>query len=93
MLWKPKMIYGKPAASGNAGATRKCLMMVGVLAFLPITPAIAQNSELQEKVAAVKQNIAENKQRLQQYQWTETTQLTFKGRSQATVDKPVSLRS
>jgi hypothetical protein len=44
-----------------------------------IAPAIAQNPELQEKLAAVKQNAAENKQRLLQYQWTETTQLTLKG--------------
>jgi hypothetical protein len=38
-----------------------------------------QNPELQQKLAAVKQNAAENKQKLQQYQWTETTQLTLKG--------------
>src|SRR6478672_250419 len=49
------------------------------IAFLAAGPAFAQNTELQEKVAAVKQAAAENKQRLQQYQWTETTQLTLKG--------------
>jgi hypothetical protein len=35
--------------------------------------------ELQEKLAAVKQSAAENQQKLHQYQWTETTQLTLKG--------------
>ena len=35
--------------------------------------------ELQQKVAAVKQSVAENQQKLHQYQWTETTQLTLKG--------------
>jgi hypothetical protein len=56
------------------------LISIGcVIAFLAVGPAIAQNSELQEKVAAVKQSVAENKQKLQQYQWTETTQLTLKG--------------
>lgn len=50
-----------------------------VIAFLAAGPAIAQDSELQKKVAAVKQAAAENKQKLQQYQWTETTQLTLKG--------------
>jgi hypothetical protein len=49
------------------------------VAFLAVGPAIAQNGELQEKVAAVKQSVAENKQKLQQYQWIETTQLALKG--------------
>ena len=47
-------------------------------------PAIAQTGggsggELQQKIAAVKQSVAENQQKLHQYQWTETTQLTLKG--------------
>lgn len=42
-------------------------------------PAFAQSPELQQKLAAVKQAAAENKQKLLQYQWTETTQLTLKG--------------
>lgn len=57
----------------------KYLMICGGIVLLAIAPAIAQNSELQGKLAAVKQNAAENKQRLQQYQWTETTQVTLKG--------------
>jgi hypothetical protein len=40
---------------------------------------LPQSSELQEKLAAVKQVAAENKQKLHQYQWIETTQLTLKG--------------
>ena len=44
------------------------------------TTAIAQPSPaLQEKLAAVKQSVAENQQKLHQYQWTETTQLTLNG--------------
>jgi hypothetical protein len=35
--------------------------------------------ELQQKLAAVKQSVAENQQKLHQYQWTETTQLTLNG--------------
>ena len=38
-----------------------------------------QSPELQQKLAAVKQVVGENKQSLQQYQWMETTQLTLKG--------------
>src|SRR5271167_3727027 len=39
--------------------------------------------ELQQKFQALKQASAENKQRLMQYQWVETTVLTYKGE-----DKP-----
>ena len=37
------------------------------------------NPELQQKLAALKEASAANKQRLQQYTWTETQQLTLKG--------------
>ena len=40
---------------------------------------MAQDSAPQERLAAAKQAITENQQRLRQYQWTETTQLTLKG--------------
>jgi hypothetical protein len=55
------------------------LVVIGVVALVAGGVAIAQNGELQQKLAAVKQAAAENKQRLRQYQWTETTQLTLKG--------------
>jgi len=42
-------------------------------------PLIAQSPELQQKLAAVQQSMAENKMRLQKYQWIETTQLNLKG--------------
>jgi len=54
-------------------------MMIGAIALAATFPAIAQNSALQEKLAAVKQAMAENAQKLHQYQWIETTQLTLKG--------------
>ena len=49
-----------------------------------VVPCLAQTGggsggELQQKIAAVKQSVAENQQKLHQYQWTETTQLTLKG--------------
>jgi hypothetical protein len=55
------------------------LVIIGALALVAGGVAIAQNGELQQKLAAAKQAAAENKQRLRQYQWTETTQLTLKG--------------
>ena len=62
---------------------RRTLFRAAVL-LAAVVPAIAQmgggsGGELQQKLAAVKQSIAENQQKLHQYQWTETTQLTLKG--------------
>jgi hypothetical protein len=57
----------------------KRLTMIGAISILAGVPLIAQNAVLQEKLAAVKQAAAENQQRLRQYQWVETTQLTLKG--------------
>jgi hypothetical protein len=52
------------------------VLLAGAVSHRPLQ---AQNTEIQEKLAAVKQAAAENKQRLRQYQWIETTQLTLKG--------------
>jgi hypothetical protein len=54
-------------------------MMIAAVVVAGSWPLIAQSPELQQKVAAVKQAAAQNKQRLRQYQWVETTQLTLKG--------------
>ena len=67
------------AISGTAVRGAMRLMMVGVMTLAITLPALPQNSELQQKLAAVKQAAAENKQKLRQYQWIETTQLTLKG--------------
>jgi hypothetical protein len=79
MICDPIMAYGKQLATGTNARFNRPFLLLGAAALLAVAPAIAQNPELQEKVAAVKQIAAENKQRLQQYQWTETTQLTLKG--------------
>jgi hypothetical protein len=57
----------------------KSLMIIGVAALLATVPTPAQNSDLQQRLTAVKQSVAENQQRLRQYQWVETTQLTLNG--------------
>ncbi len=75
-----------PVRSGKQSLIRtfvsiyKSLMMIGVgVGLTAPAPALAQNSELQQKLAMVKQAVTENRQRLQQYRWTETTQLNLKG--------------
>jgi hypothetical protein len=71
--------YSKQSYAGKIALVSRRFLIGGAIAILSVVPAIAQNPELQEKVAAVKASVAENKQKLQQYQWTETTQLTLKG--------------
>src|SRR5271167_596170 len=70
---------GKQSVIGTAAQIRKHLIMIGAVAFAVAIPALAQSPELHQKLAAVKQVIAINKQSLQTYQWTETTQMTLDG--------------
>jgi len=71
--------YGMNIVPEAVLALSKRWITLGAIAFVITVPAIAQNPALQEKLAAVKQAAAENKQKLQQYQWTETQQLTLNG--------------
>jgi hypothetical protein len=73
------IMCGKQSVSGAAFPVSARFMMIVAAIFVATIPAIAQNAELQQKLAAVKQSAAMNKQELRQYQWTETTQLTLKG--------------
>jgi len=52
-----------------------------VAAAVPATTQTDQGSggQLKEEVAAIKQSVTENQEKLHQYRWTETTQLTLKG--------------
>src|SRR5271170_1554161 len=63
----------------GTGLISRRLMIMGMLSLVASVAAIAQNPELQQKLAAVKQAAAENQQRLHQYQWVETRQLTLNG--------------
>jgi hypothetical protein len=57
----------------------KSVLTLSTLALAVALLSPAQDNALQEKVAAVKLSMATNTQRLHQYQWTETTQLTLNG--------------
>jgi hypothetical protein len=69
----------KQSVSGFVLPTSGRLVIIAAIALVASVATIAQNGELQQKLAAAKQAAAENKQQLRQYQWTETTQLTLKG--------------
>ena len=76
----------KPASTArrfSGAATITFLSAAFILIILPAASSLAQtgggSSELQQKLAALKQSAAQNKQRLHQYQWVETMQVTYKG--------------
>jgi hypothetical protein len=79
MNWRPASTCKNHSSTRIVNAISKCLMLGGALVLVATIPALPQNPELQEKLAAVKAVAAENKQQLRQYQWIETTQLTLKG--------------
>lgn len=77
----------KKLAIGYRTHTRNGRIAIAATALLAIAQAMAQNPALQQKVADVKQAAAANKQRLLQYQWTETTQITLNGDAKAPSQK------
>ena len=79
MTWNPAVTYVKQSAFGAVAPFSRRLLIIGGVALLTTVPALPQNAELQEKLAAVKAVAAQNKQMLHRYQWIETTQLTLKG--------------
>lgn len=79
MNGSPAVSRVNQSATGTLVLFSKHLIIIGAVTLLAVVPALPQNPELQEKLAAVKQSMVENKQKLRQYQWIETTQLTLKG--------------
>jgi hypothetical protein len=61
--------------------THRRSLLIAAAILASVVPVLAQGGEgpLAEKLAAVKQSVAENQQKLHHYQWKETTQLTLKG--------------
>ncbi len=71
-----------PGAPPRTDSRGGLLVAAALLASLLLATTHARGqapSELQQKLAAVKQSVAQNQQMLHQYQWTETTQLTLNG--------------
>ena len=69
----------KPAITGCAISIAKRVFMLGAVTLAASIAVSAQNGALPERLATVEQSVAENAQKLHQYQWTETTQLTLNG--------------
>jgi hypothetical protein len=72
---KPKQLFNRTIMQ----IAQRCSLIIAAALLAATAPAIAQNGDLQLKLAEVKQAAALNQQALHQYQWTETTQLTLKG--------------
>jgi hypothetical protein len=80
MNWSLATTYGEESVTGSLFPIKR-LMIIGFATFAATVSVTAQNSDLQQRFAAVKQSAAENQQKLHQYQWVETTELTLKGES------------
>jgi len=85
--------YGKTRVTNTLIPFCKRLIIMGALASIASSPAVAQNVEVLQKLVAAKEAAAENKQKLRQYQWTETTQITLKGDAKPSSQKIVPVRS
>jgi hypothetical protein len=66
-------------AHGAASRVEARSILIGVVALAVGFPSMAQDSAVQDRVAVVEAAIAANAQKLHQYQWIETTQLTLNG--------------
>src|SRR5271170_4601314 len=78
----------KKSVSGYVLTTSRHLAIIAAIALLASVATIAQNPEVQQKFAAAEQAAALNKQRLHQYQWTETTQVTLNGDQKPPTEQP-----
>jgi hypothetical protein len=77
---KMNRCYGKTYSIQPAMRISRSLLFA-VLVVVAAVPAVGQagGADLQAKLAEVKQSVAANQQKLHQYQWIETTQLTLNG--------------
>ncbi len=70
----------KTRSSLRASLAASALLAAAVLLLLWVVQrAMAQDPELQQKLAAVKESAAKNKQELAQYAWTEQQTISLKG--------------
>jgi hypothetical protein len=61
--------------------------LIALTVLVLVSPIFSQDAakqELQPKVAALKQSVAQNQQSLRHYTWTETTDMIFKGETKST---------
>jgi hypothetical protein len=77
------IISSNPTAGSTPHDQKQSAFLLAAAIFISLLPAPASGQaaggDLQAKVAAIKQSVAENQQKLHKYQWTETTQLTLNG--------------
>jgi hypothetical protein len=77
----------KQSVSSFFHSTSMRLAVIAAIALVAGVATVAQNPEVQQKFAAAQQAAAQNKARLRQYQWTETTQVTLNGEAKPPSEK------
>ena len=82
LCWRAPCPYGHIM---NMNQTVLAVIGVSILMSLPVARTVAQAPPTPDQmVAALKQNLAESQKRLRQYEWTETTAISLKGRREVT---------
>jgi len=68
---------------------KSCCVLIACSIVTLLTPAIvqAQSPEVQQRVAALKQSVAQDQQRIRQYEWIETTVISLKGEEKSRQQK------
>ena len=66
--------------------TRGCVSALLIISAFALIPAVRLFAQ-QDKVAALKQSLGENKEKLRQYKWVETTAVSLKGEEKARTQK------
>src|SRR5437868_15487821 len=79
-----------PSLLRNRGNKRMktTLMLSAVVCALGFQPQAGAQDELQQKVATVRQAVAQNQAALRQYTWAEQTNILLKGEVKKTTDYP-----
>jgi hypothetical protein len=73
------MVLMTPRGKDLAKFSIALMLLLGLPTFTVAQMGAGSSNELQQKIMALKQAAAANKQRLKQYQWVETSQITLKG--------------
>jgi hypothetical protein len=67
----------------------KCRLAIAAcaIAFLLVPPIVRSQSEMQQRVVALKQTVAQDQKNIRQYEWIETTVISLKGEEKSRQQK------
>ena len=88
-----RVVSDNQTVCGGLTSNQKMCRMIGTVLLATTLPAVGQNPELQQKLAAVKQSAAMNKQELRQVSMDGDNSDYAKRRSEACIAKALPVRA